>query len=80
MKHLIVYSHPNPKSFCHAIKETAAEVSRGKGHETEIRDLYVLGFNPVLKGSDFAAFQSGKVPADIAARARVPIERMVAIG
>ena len=66
MNHLIVYCHPNPKSFCHAIKEAAVEVSLAKGHETVVRDLYALGFDPVLKGSDFVAFRSGQVPADIA--------------
>lgn len=66
MNHLIIYSHPNPKSFSHAIKETVAEVSLAKGHETAVRDLYALGFDPVLKGSDFVGFQSGNVPADIA--------------
>ena len=66
MRHLIVYCHPNPRSFSHAIKEAVAEASRSKGHETVVRDLYAIGFDPVLKGSDFVGFQSGKVPSDIA--------------
>lgn len=67
MNHLIVYSHPNPKSFCHAILETAVKTLQSKGHEVVVRDLYALGFDPVLKGSDFVEFQSGKIPADIKA-------------
>ncbi len=67
MNHLIVYSHPNPKSFCHAILETAVKTLQSKGHEVVVRDLYALGFDPVLKGSDFVKFQSGKIPADIKA-------------
>jgi NAD(P)H dehydrogenase (quinone) len=66
MKHLIVYCHPNPKSFSHAIQETAADASRAKGCDTVVRDLYAQGFDPVLKASDFEAFRSGKIPADIA--------------
>ncbi len=67
MNHLIVYSHPNPKSFCHAILETAVKALQSKGHEVVVRDLYALGFDPVLKGSDFVGFQSGNIPADIKA-------------
>ncbi len=67
MNHLIVYSHPNPKSFCHAILETAVKALQSKGHEVVVRDLYALDFDPVLKGSDFVGFQSGNIPADIKA-------------
>lgn len=66
MNHLIVYCHPNPKSFSHAILEAAVTASKDKGHETLVRDLYSIGFDPILKGSDFVGFQSGKAPADIA--------------
>ena len=67
MKHLIVYSHPNPKSFCHAILETAKEALAAKKHDIVVRDLYALGFDPVLKAADLAATQEGKMPADIKA-------------
>lgn len=67
MNHLIVYSHPNPVSFCHSILETAVETLQSKGHEVVVRDLYTLGFDALLKGSDFVGFQSGKTPADIKA-------------
>lgn len=67
MNHLIVYSHPNPNSFCHAILETAVKILQSKGHEVVIRDPYALDFDPVLKGSDFAGFQSGNIPSDIKA-------------
>ena len=33
MKHLIVYSHPNPASFNSAVKETLREGLEKKGHE-----------------------------------------------
>jgi NAD(P)H dehydrogenase (quinone) len=67
MKHLIIYAHPNPASFNHAIKETLVRVLKGKGQEVRVRDLYALGFDPVLKASDFEALLAGKVPADILA-------------
>jgi NAD(P)H dehydrogenase (quinone) len=65
MKHLIVYAHPNPKSFNHAILETTVKSLESKGHEVVVRDLYSLNFNPILKGSDFEAFQAGTATADI---------------
>ncbi len=67
MKHLVVYCHPDPKSFCHAILEKVVDTLRGKGHEVRIKELYADGFDPILKGSDFAAFQAGKTPPDIKA-------------
>ena len=67
MKHFVLYCHPDSKSFCHAIIESVVGTLRGKGHEVRIKDLYADGFDPVLKGSDFAAFQAGKTPPDIKA-------------
>ncbi len=65
MKALILYAHPNPKSFCHAIKETLEEELKNAGVEFQTRDLYALGFDPVLKGQDFAALQKGTPLPDI---------------
>ena len=66
MKHLIVYSHPNPESFNHAIKETMVRVLRERGHDVRVRDLYALHFDPVLKADDFRDLLAGKVSRDIA--------------
>ncbi len=66
MKHLIVYAHPNPASFNHAIKETLVRVLKEKGQDIRVRDLYALHFDPVLKADDFQTFLAGKVPGDIA--------------
>lgn len=65
MKNLIIYCHPNPKSFNHAILETTESVLLEMGHEIRSRDLYSIGLNPVLDVADFEMFQSGTVPADI---------------
>lgn len=65
MKHLIIYCHPNPKSFCHAILETATAALTAKKQPFAVRDLYTLGFNPVLKAEDLASLQAGSVPGDI---------------
>jgi NAD(P)H dehydrogenase (quinone) len=46
MKVLIVYAHPEPRSFTAALKNLAAEVLTEAGHEVQVSDLYALGFDP----------------------------------
>lgn len=62
---LIIYSHPNPKSFNAAIKQTVEEFLKEKGIEYSIRDLYIIGFNPVLSADDFIALQQGNSLEDV---------------
>lgn len=66
MNHLVVFAHPNQKSFCKGILDTIIKASREKGADVRVRDLYQIGFDAILKPADFESFQSGKVPADIA--------------
>ncbi|HPN66801.1 MAG TPA: NAD(P)H-dependent oxidoreductase [Candidatus Omnitrophota bacterium] len=65
MRYLIVYAHPNPKSFNNAIKEKVEARLKREGAQYDVRDLYGLGFDPVLKGSDFVGFKQGKPPEEI---------------
>ncbi|HNV23394.1 MAG TPA: NAD(P)H-dependent oxidoreductase [Candidatus Omnitrophota bacterium] len=65
MKYLIIYAHPNPKSFNNAIKDAVISKLTKEDKSFEIRDLYALGFDPILKGSDFIGFKEGKIPLDI---------------
>jgi NAD(P)H dehydrogenase (quinone) len=65
MKYLIIYTHPNPKSFCHAVKEEIVAKLKDQGSEVEVRDLYQMGFNPVLSSNDFMQFIQKKTLADI---------------
>ncbi len=65
MDYLIVYAHPNPKSFNHAIKETIENKLKEKGKSFETRDLYSLGFDPVMKPDDFIAIQKGEYLPDV---------------
>lgn len=54
MKCVIVYAHPNPKSFNHAIVQAVAGGLKSKGHEVRIRDLYKAGFDPLVRPADLA--------------------------
>lgn len=65
MKHLIIYSHPNPQSFNHAILETYIDAVRARGDEGQVRDLYQLNFQPVLSAEDLAGFSEGKIAPEI---------------
>lgn len=58
MNHLIVYSHPNPKSFNHAILEVYEQALVEQGHEVRVRDLYAMDFNPVLSADDLVRTQT----------------------
>jgi NAD(P)H dehydrogenase (quinone) len=52
---LIVYAHPEPKSFTAALNDTAVAALTAAGHKVEVSDLYGEGFNPVPGRHDFTA-------------------------
>ncbi len=64
MHYLIVYSHPNPASFNHAIRETVLKSLKQKDRAVRIRDLYALHFDPVLQGTELEGLQQGRVARD----------------
>ena len=47
MKHLVLYAHPNPNSFNHAILESTVKTFESKGHEVSVRDLYAVNYPPL---------------------------------
>ncbi|MGH6858965.1 MAG: NAD(P)H-dependent oxidoreductase [Phyllobacterium sp.] len=53
MEVLIVYAHPEPTSFCAALKDAAFEAIQEAGHGVSLSDLYGEGFNPVAGRHDF---------------------------
>lgn len=53
MNVLILYAHPEPTSFCAALKDTAVATLRAAGHSVTVSDLYAEGFNPVAGRHDF---------------------------
>jgi NAD(P)H dehydrogenase (quinone) len=66
MRILIVYAHPNPASFCHAILRSIESELIALGHELRVKDLYAEGFNPVLSAAELGALNDGRVPEAIA--------------
>ena len=53
MRVFIVHAHPEPKSFCTAMKSAAVEEFERQGHEVQVSDLYAMGFQPVASAADF---------------------------
>ena len=50
---LIVHAHPEPNSFCSALKNTAVEVLQRTGARVELSDLYQMEFKAVADRKDF---------------------------
>ncbi|RYG53749.1 MAG: flavodoxin family protein [Chitinophagaceae bacterium] len=65
MKHLIIYTHPNPASLNSYLKNSLVEHLERTGHEIVVRDLYEMDFNPVLSLEDLAGQRFGMVAADV---------------
>lgn len=61
---LIVYAHPNPRSFNKAILDLLDSTLREQGHNTQIHDLYAMQFRPVLDGEDLLRNWRGDLAAD----------------
>ena len=55
MKVLIIYAHPEPRSFNAAILARTETTLTGLGHTCVVRDLYRMQFNPLTTGADFSA-------------------------
>jgi len=65
MKVLIIYAHPNPKSFTNAILNHFIKGLNEAGHPYEIVDLYKIKFNPVFQDMDFAFFVDKDLPEEL---------------
>jgi NAD(P)H dehydrogenase (quinone) len=65
MKYLMLYAHPNPSSFNHAIKECVESKLRKEKISFEVRDLYGMKFNPLLSAEDFSLMSKGRISPDI---------------
>jgi NAD(P)H dehydrogenase (quinone) len=65
MKVLIIYAHPNPKSFTKAILDNFVKGLKEAGHAYEVIDLYKTKFNPIFQDMDFSFFVDEDIPMDI---------------
>jgi NAD(P)H dehydrogenase (quinone) len=51
---LVVHAHPEPRSFCSALKDLALEALPAAGHEVALSDLYAMGWKAVADAADFS--------------------------
>jgi NAD(P)H dehydrogenase (quinone) len=49
VQHLLILGHPDLSSFNHAVAARYAEVVQTNYQSVEVRDLYAIGFDPLLK-------------------------------
>ncbi len=59
---LVVYAHPNPKSFTHAVGDEIVRGLADAGHSSEVLDLYAFGFDPVFSLRDATQFITTPCP------------------
>lgn len=51
-RHVVVLAHPDPKSFNASVVRSYCDTVRECGQDVIIRDLYAMGFDPVLKDEE----------------------------
>jgi putative NADPH-quinone reductase len=59
----VILAHPDPKSFNHAIAQTAVEAIKANGHTALFHDLYQEKFDPLLNNEEIA--KDAKLPPAI---------------
>lgn len=57
MKTLIVYAHPEPRSFNAALRDAAVATLSARGWPVQVTDLYADRFDPVAGPADFVALE-----------------------
>ena len=62
---LVVYAHPNPGSFTHAILEHVVKGLEDGGQSCKVNDLYAIGFDPVFSLHDAVQFAHESVPEEL---------------
>jgi NAD(P)H dehydrogenase (quinone) len=65
MKVLVIYAHPNPESFNHAVVEEFTKGLAEAGHEYEVVDLYAEEFDPLINLDDLGQFSGHPLPQDV---------------
>ncbi|OPX84135.1 MAG: Glutathione-regulated potassium-efflux system ancillary protein KefF [Pelotomaculum sp. PtaB.Bin104] len=67
MKVVLIYAHPDPRSFNAAIAAVVREELEKIGAEIKFKDLYAMHWNPVLSAKDYAGYDNGTTAEDIKA-------------
>ena len=65
-KHVVILCHPRSDSFNATVAEGYCAAVREIGHEVVLRDLYRMGFDPVLKADEQPGSVNHSMSADVA--------------
>ena len=63
----VILCHPDPSSFNHAIAGAYCNAVRAAGQAVVLRDLYAIGFDPVLKAAERPTNVAAVYGADVLA-------------
>jgi NAD(P)H dehydrogenase (quinone) len=66
IKHALIACHPSAESFTMSIAARYAETARSLKHDVLVRDLYRMGFDPILKNEERPAPYKHHVSGDVA--------------
>ncbi|AKG33335.1 NAD(P)H-dependent oxidoreductase [Paenibacillus durus] len=58
MNVLLVYAHPEPKSFNGALKDLAVAFLTDEGHQVKVSDLYAMNFKAAADRDDFLMLEN----------------------
>lgn len=67
IRHVVLLCHPSPSSFTASLATAYCETVRSCGHQAVLRDLYAMGFDPVLKNSELPTADRAEYAADVGA-------------
>jgi NAD(P)H dehydrogenase (quinone) len=62
LKVLVILAHPDPESFNHSVAKSVMLQLSSKGHEVKVRDLYALGFDPVMTLEEWQDYSQKELP------------------
>lgn len=66
-RHAVILCHPDPDSFNRAIADSYCAAVRECGQEVILRDLYAIGFDPVLKAHERPTIKDYRPSEDVVA-------------
>lgn len=65
LKHSVIVCHPSKDSFTRAVADRYCVAARKFGHDVVFRDLYSMGFDPVLKDEERPSSRSAALADDV---------------
>jgi NAD(P)H dehydrogenase (quinone) len=66
-RHVVVLAHPSPRSFNGLVADAYCEAVRRCGQEAIVRDLYSMGFDPILTDAERPREQGITISPDVQA-------------